>query len=506
MRRGVKITLISILCVVVAGAVLVGALWYFGRSTEPVEVSPVSYHTTYYWGDDIQYDGLVTADNMQSIFPSSTQTVTEVFVTEGQSVKVGDPLLSYDTTLSDIQLERQKIAVQQAELNLENAKKDLAQINSMKPYSPPPPTQPTEPSTEALEPVPELPYYMCGDGSRENPYRWVWGQDMSFDAAFVEKTFGESSEVWLAFEVRDQNSLEGDLLSRWGLHVQKDAETGALCYSFFEPDDAPSEEKPDPDESENPPEDVWVDDSSGFTAAEIAQMRSDKEREIRDLEVSYRIAQVEYERMQNEVENGIVYSKVDGEVIRLIDAETAQMEGSAMMVVSGGGCYYVNVSIGEYDREAYGIGTEVRVMSWMSGTETYGTVESIGDTPTSGYYYGGGNPNVSLYTARVAVPVDAGLTENEYVSVTFTSGEENSGKLYLDNMYIRTENGQSYVYKRDEEGNLVKVNVRTGECLWNSYTAVYGDLTEEDYIAFPYGKDVKEGAPTVEADPENYWY
>ena len=133
-------------------------------------------------------------------------------------------------------------------------------------------------------------------------------------------------------------------------------------------------------------------------------------------------------------------------------------------------------------------------------------MDSVGDTPTSGYYDGSGNPNVSLYTARVAVPVDAGLTENEYVSVTFTSGEENSGKLYLDNMYIRTENGQSYVYKRDGDGNLVKVNVRTGECLWNSYTAIYGDLTEEDYIAFPYGKDVKEGAPTVEADPENYWY
>ena len=33
-----------------------------------------------------------------------------------------------------------------------------------------------------------------------------------------------------------------------------------------------------------------------------------------------------------------------------------------------------------------------------------------------------------------------------------------------------------------------------------------GDLTEEDFIAFPYGKDVKEGAPTVEAEPENYWY
>ena len=104
------------------------------------------------------------------------------------------------------------------------------------------------------------------------------------------------------------------------------------------------------------------------------------------------------------------------------------------------------------------------------------------------------------------VPADAELREGEYVGVTFRGGNMDSNAIYLENMYIRTENGQSYVYKRDEDGNLVKVNVRTGGCLWNSYTAVYGDLTEEDYIAFPYGKDVKEGAPTVEADSENYWY
>ena len=172
MRKGVKIAVISAVCTVTAVAILVGSLWYFGNKTDPVKVVPLMNHVMGYFDDSVQYDGRVTADNLQSVYSSSTQTVTQIFVSEGQTVKKGDPLLSYDTTLSDIQLERQRLNVQQAELNLQNAKKELTRINSMKPYSPPPPTQPpTEPSTAPLEPVDSLPYFMGGDGTEELPYR-----------------------------------------------------------------------------------------------------------------------------------------------------------------------------------------------------------------------------------------------------------------------------------------------------------------------------------------------
>ena len=498
MRKNVKIALISTVCVLGAVGILIGALWYFGNQTEPVEVVPVSYYSSFFGGMMQYYDGSVTADNLQSVYPSDTQTVTEIFVTEGQTVKAGDPLLSYDTTLSEIQLERQRIQVQQAELDLQNAQKELQRINAMKPYVPPPVIEPPiEAPTEPLEPAEELPYFMGGSGTQELPYRWLWADGLTYDESFITSMLS-GSEVWIAFEVREQNATEGALLNRWGLHVTATAlEEGshALRYAFFVPEDPPTDEE----ENGDAPGNVWVDNSSGYTSAEIAQMRAAKQKEIRDLDVAYRIAQVEYDRMLDEAENGVVYAKVDGTVIRLNDAETAMMEGSPILTVSGGGGLYVNVAIGEYDRETYPVGTEVTISSWMNyGMEITGTVVSISDIPTTGYYYGGGNSNVSLYTATVAVAPDAGLQEGEYVSVEF-GAQTDDEVFYLDNMYLRTENGRTYVYKRGADGKLEKTYVTTGDSYWG-YTAILTGLSLDDYVAFPYGNDVKDGAETVEGE------
>ncbi|MBQ3356977.1 MAG: biotin/lipoyl-binding protein [Oscillospiraceae bacterium] len=499
MRKGVKVALISTVSVIVAGAILVGALWYFGRQTDPVQVVPLMYHSATFYDDMMNFDGRVTAENLQSVYASDTQTVTEIFVSEGDEVKKGDPLLSYDTTLTEIELERKRIDVQQAELDLKNAKDDLAWINSLKPYTPPPPTQPPQPTEESLEPIEELPLLIGGEGTQEMPYRWVWSDEVSYDEAFITGMFGEENEVWISFEEREQNSLDGAITKLWGLHVVRDEE-GKLKYSFFTP------VLPPDDEIEPEPEPIWIDDSSGYTASEIAKMRAEKQTEIRDLDVAYRIAQVEYERMKSEAESGIVYAKVDGTILTRNDPELARMDGSPVLLLSGGGCYHVTASIGEYDRDRFQIGDEVIVMSWMSGGEIVGTLEAVDDTPVSGYYYGNGNPNVSLYPATIAVDAQSGLQENEYVSVRFASNGAQDNALYLENMYIRSENGRSYVYKRGADGLLQKVPVETGAVLWGSYTAVYGDLTADDWIAFPYGKSVREGAQTVEAEDSVYYY
>ena len=505
MNKKLKIILISTISAIVAVAILVGALWYFGNAGDPVQVLPVGYCSTDGYGMGSQYDGTVTSDNLQAIYPSSTQTVTEIFVTEGQQVKTGDKLLSYDTTLTDIQLERQRIGVQQAELDLENAKKDLAEINAMLPYSPPPETQPTtQKPTQPLTPVEELPYDLGGEGTQDQPHRWLWTERMTFDNEFIDAELADKNEVWISFEIREQNAVNGALLDCWGLHVIKlpaeDETPAQYKYRFFDPYLVDTEEPAEEEE-----ETYWQDNSSGYTSAEIAQMRKEKEKEIRDLDVQYRLAQVELERMTKEAENGIVYATVDGVVTALTDAETALSENTPLMIVSGGGCFYVQVPLGEYDCESFAVGTPVEVMSWMSGAQVTGTLESISDLPTSGYYYGSGNPNVTLYGALVAVDASAGLQEGEYVSVSIGTPEDQSGTLYLENMYIRTENGSSYVYKRGEDGTLVKTTVTLGSSLWGSYTAVYGDISETDWIAFPYGKDVKEGAKTVESSFDSFY-
>ena len=115
-----------------------------------------------------------------------------------------------------------------------------------------------------------------------------------------------------------------------------------------------------------------------------------------------------------------------------------------------------------------------------------------------------GNPNSSYYPFTVFVDGSADLQEGSYVSVTYSVAQAQTG-VYLENPFLRTEKGRSYVYLRGEDGLLQKRFVTTGKSLWGNYTQILEGLTAEDLVAFPYGKTVKEGAPTVESDPSTLY-
>ena len=72
------------------------------------------------------------------------------------------------------------------------------------------------------------------------------------------------------------------------------------------------------------------------------------------------------------------------------------------------------------------------------------------------------------------------------------------------NAFIRTENGRSYVWVAGENG-LEKREIRTGRSLWGSYLEVLSGLGSEDLVAFPYGKNLREGAPTEKADRQQLY-
>lgn len=553
MRKGVKAAIIAVVCVVLAVAILIGVLWYIGRDTTPVSVLPVSeVSTTGNMGGMNYYYGPVRSDNIQSIFVSDTQIITEILVKEGQTVKKGDALIRYDTTLSDIQLERAEISVKQAQLALENARKDLDRINGMKPYTPPPTTEPTtEGPTKPLVPAESLPYLYGGKGTLERPYRILWSDDLTYDDAYVLSILGDKTEGWFAFEIREQNAVEGELHSRFGLHVTVYTKTTPpepdptdptdvpdptdapdptteplpteepqptvsqpepvtetrLYYSFFVPTDAPSD-----DEAPDTPADQWQDDSSGYTAAEIARMRAEKQKEIRDLDLKYRMEQVEYERKKDEADNGTVYAKVDGTVTRLVSEETARAENRALLVVSGGGCYYVDISVDEFTCQTLKPGTPATAQSWWPESAFYeGTVEEVTTVPSpDNNYNGNGNPNVTMYKVVISIPADANVQEGSYLDVQLGQSDSvDSNTLWLQKMFIRYEGSRAYVYKRNADGLLEKCYIQTGSDLWGSYTEIRRGLTMDDWIAFPYGKTVKDGAQTQESNVQElygYYY
>ena len=549
MSKKLKTLLITTVSIILVVAILVGTLWYFANKLDPVAVTSVSELVMGYTDEEPVYDGTVSTNNLQAIYLSGTQTVLEVYVTEGQSVQKGDALFRYDTTLTDIQLERQRLASEQAQLNLKEAKAELEEIKKMKPYSPPPTTRPTtQATTGPLEPEDDLPMYISGRGTRSEPYRYLWDEDLEFDEEFLrEHLSAQRTECWLAFEIRESNALKGKLLNLWGLYVTvvepeaietyptesgtdsteeteateptessatevSTEETSAsddwkhweLSYRFFIP-----EEREGDAENTTPTvtETEWVDTSSGYTSAEIAVMRQEKELQIRDLDLEARMAKLTYETMKLEMSTGIVKATVTGTVVGLKDAVMSQVSGEPFIQVSEGGSFYVSIRLGEYDLDRYELGSLVTISSWMNyGYTTTGSLVAISNEPVQDdYYYYGGNSDVSVYEATIIVPSEAKLQEGEWVGVSFASDRSGeSGSLYLESAYIREENGRSYVYRRNVEGLLEKTYIQTGTVMWG-YTAVLSGLTEEDWIAFPYGKDVVDGAPTYEEESELYF-
>ena len=72
--------------------------------------------------------------------------------------------------------------------------------------------------------------------------------------------------------------------------------------------------------------------------------------------------------------------------------------------------------------------------------------------------------------------------------------------LNLDFELITDESGKNYVYLQGEDGLLKKQYVKVGKSLWGYYLEITSGVTLQDKIAFPYGKNVSEGAPTNEVE------
>lgn len=462
-----------------------------------VNVYAVSdFSTEEYWGSQSETYGAVYLDKLQAIYISDTQTVSEVYVQEGQTVKAGDKLLAYDTTLTDIALQKAQIALDKMKLQLETAKRDLQTLNTLTPHSSvlvtPNVTQPV------LTPQ-DTPKRLSGSGTEDDPYYYLWGATDTFDQTFFETLFASGSEVYAVFMIRTENALNGEIELSWGMHLQSLA--GQVTWQIFQAEIPAHLQSPEP-ENEEP---YYVESGSEYTAAELTQMRTDKRKEISDLTLQIQIAEVDLRQKQQEVTNGIVVSTVDGVVKSVVDAQEAYQESKPVITVSGGGGYYVKGAVSELEREAMLPGQQVEVRSMESDMSYVGEVISISDYPTTSFSgWTNGNSNVSYYPLTVFIEESAQLRENEFVDILFSSTGTDSRGFFLENQFLITENGRYFVYLRGENGKLERRQVQIGRCM-DSYTEILGDLTQEDWLAFPYASDIRAGAATQEATIDDFY-
>ena len=123
---------------IAAGVLLLGGVTVYAVKTSSqstVKVVSVSDMSGGGGWSDNSLSGNITSDVSQNIYLADSQTVKKIHVKEGDTVKVGDDLLTYDMTLENLDLEMKKLEKQGIELNIEKANREITKLKNTKPSS-----------------------------------------------------------------------------------------------------------------------------------------------------------------------------------------------------------------------------------------------------------------------------------------------------------------------------------------------------------------------------------
>ena len=523
-----KKIIVIVVSLVVVTALIIGGIftyrWYRSENTT-IEVQPVSNLNWGFGGNPMSSYGMVTNDASQDVYLLESQTIEEVFVTEGQTVAVGDPLVSYDMTMSNLQLEMKELDIDTYNNKLEAAKRELEKLKNTTPIPETPvvPETPTVPETPVVPEIPkepELPEKTGeaynhialtsvpnkGSGTVDDPYVFLCTPECYVLGEYLNSLGADAANPkFVIFEIHQDNTFEGTLLASWSVsgtsglpQMPEDSKWSVSTKTQIE--DIPMEEMPGENPIEPEVSEPIVEEPQGYTAKELTKMISEKEDEIRDLDLSKRKAELELDQMKKISENGVVSATVNGVVKKVGDKENPPTDGTPFLTVSGSEGLYVKGSISELMLGEITVGQQVYANSWESGMSFEATITEVSTYPEQNSNAGGGegNPNVSYYPYTAYIENTEGLKNGEYLELTLTDNMDNADSIYLEKAYVREEDGKSYVLKADEKDRLVKQYVVTGKTLWGQAVEIVSGLTQEDRIAFPYGKSAKEGVKVKE--------
>lgn len=601
-----KIIVLSLGAVLAAGGALAGIL--LGGRGKVVEVVPVSQWTLGWMPNEMNLHGSISSDRSQQIFYDKKQTILEVLVSEGDVVKVGDPLLRYDATMDAIELELKQLQLQKLEYELADYWKSY-QKYARKAYpstlpSPSPTPTPTPRATRTPKPTktprptatPDtaegMASYGAGTGrfggahlfragalgiggalfgSPDSPDVVITTGQKSFSSAELLGYFGAAKAANTPHYVK---ATGRDFVINMKFHVP----SGTLNYGAGELDSTALPDAGGDGSQGNPyvfsgfaPGGVLLGIGTGFTEARLSDAgsgtcyvtlsgsgvrldmnfakvsatpiptptqsatptptptvsptpsvsptpdpedpgggggsggmsREEREALARDYAKKIREAEHEYKQLKLDLQNlqlrsadGFIRAAIDGVVGKVNDpAELA--DGELLLSVKGSEGFYVRCIVGELDLNKISVGTELTGFSYDSGMNCTGRVVEVGSVPVTNRYYSGGNPNVSGYFVRIFIEDGTGLQAGQYVEFSMQSGaeeEDSTGALYLHQAYVREMDGANYIFVA-RDGKLRQEKVETGRVMYGYVELVGSGLTGEDYIAFPYNKDVRDGAP-----------
>ncbi len=553
-----KVIVTVVILLIVVGTVAGGVWGYKAYQTKnrTVEVQSVAMLNWGYWGDTESSYGMVTNDSAQEIYLDSSLTVKEVYVKQGDAVKVGDPLIAYDTADLDRNIQRKKLDINTTENNLAKARYQLFILQNSKPVDK---TMPEMDEDKWEEYVKEdeknnsvgeadakdkriynyltagaIPYNASIDaagnavypaGTAVDPYIYYCNEKVYAFGSFynsIRPTAAKPTGIVVKIIVPQKDpdgkmvidaltslpvantalSISEKVIDGASIPAEYDAEK--MWYIFSGKERTPSDLAGQYRDEYLSDLENWQ-EPQGYTQQELVEAIMDMDQRIKELDISYRRQLLELESMEKSASDGKVYATVAGNVKTLGDVNHPKNDGTAFLVVAGDDGLYVSGTISELLLDDVTVGTVVTANSWESGMTFDATITEISDYPVNSNSWGDGNPNVSYYSYVAYIEDSTALRNGEYVDLTISINQTEAGSgIYMDMAYVREENGKYYCMVANENNRLEKRYVVTGKTVYGSAIEIKSGLTEEDRIAFPYGKEAVEGAAVTE--PSNMYY
>lgn len=240
--------------------------------------------------------------------------------------------------------------------------------------------------------------------------------------------------------------------------------------------------------------------SRSYTKEELLRMQNDKLREIQEADTSIKMAELDLRRKQAEASDSSVYSQLDG-VVKAVRTPTDAAAITrrwwrslpAAAITSPG-------TVSELRLDTVKVGQTVNISSRMTGAACTGEVVEISTYPLTAIPMGVMvTPMYPITPSRCSSARISSCRRGRASASAIRRYPTATAAACIWRICTSARKRQELRHGRGENGKLEQRWVQTGKVVWDSYTQIRGGLTQEDYVAFPYGRDVVSGAKTEEA-------
>ena len=335
---------------------------------------------------------------------------------------------------------------------------------------------------------------------------WVQGAFLNHIAGFRGGEEKEEAPLTCVQEQRTEDKKDGTLLAQitiYGEKIEKQFNPSTWYRAklgLAEWEEVPVPNDPGLEDLDNG---IFVptpggDIIGGYSPEEMKKAIREKEQEIATAGLDIREADIKIKKVEQQLQDETVRSTLNGVVKKVGDPAKGEIDGEPFIVVESTGGVYIKGYVGEDMLKVVEPGQMLSGMAYESMMPFEAEIKEVSPYPADDYMMYS-NREITYYPFTAFIQDSTGLKDNEMVTMDLPQENGEITGIFLSKEYVRSKDGEDYVLKAGKNGKLVKQVVHTGRTFYGSLIEIKDGITTEDYVAFPYGKKVKEGAKVKKA-------